>query len=79
LPYRTENYDGRTGQYSYTPIRGPLFTEVAGILVVIVLAMGLHKQSSEQHRGFWYPGADLGLEEEPADRIIAFVPQDTQN
>lgn len=36
LPYRPQSFDARTGQYSYTPIRGPLFSEVFGILVVIL-------------------------------------------
>ena len=36
LPYRSENYDARTQQYSHTPIRGPLFGSRLGILIVIV-------------------------------------------
>lgn len=36
LPYRSENYDSRTGQYSHTPIRGPLFGDRFGILIVII-------------------------------------------
>ena len=36
LPYVPRNYDPRTGQYAFTPIRGPLFSEVFGILVVIL-------------------------------------------
>lgn len=35
LPYRAENYDPRTGEYSHTPIRGPLFGSRFGIVVVI--------------------------------------------
>lgn len=36
LPYRPASYDPRTQQYSHTPIRGPLFSEVFGILIVIL-------------------------------------------
>lgn len=36
LPYRSENYDSRTGQYSHTPIRGPLFGHRFGILIVVL-------------------------------------------
>jgi hypothetical protein len=35
LPYLSKNYDPRTGQYSFIPIRGPLFGGMFGILVVI--------------------------------------------
>jgi hypothetical protein len=35
LPYLPENYDPRTGQYSFTPIRGPLFEGMFGILIVV--------------------------------------------
>ena len=35
LPYVPENYDPSSRQYSFTPIRGPLFSELLGILVVI--------------------------------------------
>lgn len=35
LPYDPQNYDSSSGQYSFTPIRGPLFSELLGILVVI--------------------------------------------
>ena len=36
LPYRAENYDPRSKQYSHTPILGPLFGSRLGIVVVIV-------------------------------------------
>ena len=35
LPYVPQNYDPSSRQYSFTPIRGPLFSELLGILVVI--------------------------------------------
>lgn len=35
LPYRPMCYDARTRQYFFTPIRGPLFSHIVGILVVI--------------------------------------------
>jgi hypothetical protein len=35
LPYDPQNYDASSRQYSFTPIRGPLFSELLGILVVI--------------------------------------------
>lgn len=35
LPYHPDNYDPRTGQYSFTPLRGPLFAGFFGILIVI--------------------------------------------
>ena len=36
LPYHAEDYDPRTGQYSHTPIRGPLFGSRFGIVVVVL-------------------------------------------
>jgi hypothetical protein len=36
LPYRHENFDSRTGQYSHTPIRGPLFDGKFGFIVVVL-------------------------------------------
>jgi len=36
LPYRAENYDARTRQYSHTPIRGPLFGSRLGIVIVVI-------------------------------------------
>ncbi len=38
LPYHSENFDARTQQYSYTPIRGPLFKGILGVVVVILFA-----------------------------------------
>ena len=38
LPYREENFDMRTKQYSYTPISGPLFKGFVGVIVVILFA-----------------------------------------
>lgn len=38
LPYREENFDMRTKQYSYTPISGPLFKGFLGVIVVILFA-----------------------------------------
>jgi len=38
LPYREENFDIRTKQYSYTPINGPLFKGFVGVIVVILFA-----------------------------------------
>ena len=38
LPYREENFDMRTKQYSYTPINGPLFKGFVGVIVVILFA-----------------------------------------
>jgi len=38
LPYRAENFDMRTQQYSYTPISGPLFKGILGVIVVILFA-----------------------------------------
>ena len=38
LPYREENFDMRTKQYSYTPISGPLFKGFFGVIVVILFA-----------------------------------------
>ncbi len=35
LPYHPDNYDPDTGQYSFTPLRGPLFDGMFGILVVV--------------------------------------------
>lgn len=35
LPYRPHNYDPDTGQYSFTPLRGPLFDGFFGILIVV--------------------------------------------
>lgn len=35
LPYSTENYDANTGRYSFTPLRGPLFEGIFGVLVVV--------------------------------------------
>jgi hypothetical protein len=35
LPYVPQNFDPSSRQYSFTPIRGPLFSELLGILVVI--------------------------------------------
>ena len=36
LPYTPENYDARTGRYSFTPLRGPLFEGLFGVLVVVI-------------------------------------------
>ena len=36
LPYSPENYDANTGHYSFTPLRGPLFEGIVGVLVVVV-------------------------------------------
>ena len=36
LLYRAENFDARTGQYSHTPIRGPLWGSRFGIVIVII-------------------------------------------
>ena len=36
LPYRVENFDARTGQYSHTPIRGPLWGSRFGVVIVII-------------------------------------------
>ena len=38
LPYREENFDIRTKQYSYTPINGPLFKGFVGVIVVVLFA-----------------------------------------
>ena len=38
LPYHSENFDARTQQYSYTPISGPLFKGILGVVVVILFA-----------------------------------------
>ena len=35
LPYSPENYDANTGRYSFTPLRGPLFEGIFGVLVVV--------------------------------------------
>jgi hypothetical protein len=35
LPYQPENFDQRTGQYTFTPTRGPLFAGLFGIFVVV--------------------------------------------
>ena len=38
LPYIPENFDEKTQQYSFTPVRGPLFDGLLGIVVVILFA-----------------------------------------
>tara|TARA_B100001250_G_scaffold326564_1_gene290570 strand:+ start:3677 stop:5767 length:2091 start_codon:yes stop_codon:yes gene_type:complete len=38
LPYIPENFDTKTQQYSFTPVRGPLFDGLIGIVVVILFA-----------------------------------------
>ena len=38
LPYVPENFDTKTQQYSFTPVRGPLFDGLLGIVVVILFA-----------------------------------------
>jgi len=36
LPYSAGNYDAGTGRYSFTPLRGPLFEGILGVLVVVL-------------------------------------------
>jgi hypothetical protein len=35
VPYDANNYDPATGRYSYTPVRGPLFGFLGGILMIL--------------------------------------------
>ena len=37
-PYKSNNFDAATSQYSYTPVRGPLFGFVGGLIMVLFFA-----------------------------------------